>query len=507
MDTVPERFNLAAYCLSSGADGHPDKPALVIADAEGERSLSFGELDLRVRQAAQGFRDLGLDVGDRVMLRLPSNDAYAVNLLGAIAAGLVAVPSTDRLTPREAGVLAVDSGARIIVKEPWCRAPDTHAPHATFVDGTVAAAIGQASDKPLGYASTAADDPAFLVYTSGTTGRPKGVLHAHRAAWGRRPMRAGWTGIGPDDVVLHAGRLNWTYALGIALIDTLSVGATAVLWSGEHEPAVWPRLCREHRATVFAAVPTVYRQILKYGEDVHDAFATLRHGLTAGEPLPGPVLDGWTEITGKPLYEALGMSEISTYVSSGPDTPTRPGSPGRPQQGRRVAVLRVDGGDQPLPSGETGLLAVHRSDPGLMLGYWKRDDEETAVFRGDWFVGGDLAEVDYDGYVWFHGRNDDLMNAFGHRVSPLEVEPVVRSHPRVVECAVAERQVRQDVSVICAYVVTDGGRVTEGELLAWCETRIADYKRPRAVVFTDALPRGRNGKLSRRELAAVRTPG
>ena len=144
--------------------------------------------------------------------------------------------------------------------------------------------------------------------------------------------------------------------------------------------------------------------------------SSLRHGVTAGEALPPALLEEWRERTGLELYEALGMSEISTFVSSGPGTPVRPGSPGRPQPGRCVAVLPVDGGDEPLPPGQTGLLAVHRTDPGLMLGYWQRPEEEAQVMRGDWFVGGDLVDIGADGYVAFHGRADDVMNAMGYRV-------------------------------------------------------------------------------------------
>lgn len=144
--------------------------------------------------------------------------------------------------------------------------------------------------------------------------------------------------------------------------------------------------------------------------------SSLRHGLSAGEALSPTLLGVWRQATGTELYEALGMSECSTYVSSSPEVPVRPGSPGKPQAGRGVVALAIDGGEAPLQAGETGLLAVHRSDPGLMLGYWKRPEEEALVYRGEWFVGGDLASFDGDGYMRYHGRNDDLMNAMRYRV-------------------------------------------------------------------------------------------
>lgn len=166
----------------------------------------------------------------------------------------------------------------------------------------------------------------------------------------------------------------------------------------------------------------------------------------------------WQEATGLPLYEALGMSEISTYVSSGPTVPTRPGSPGKPQEGRCIAILPVEPTDPaegaaPLPTGRTGLLAIHRTDPGLMLGYWERPDEDAAARHGEWFVGGDLAHLDDDGYLIHHGRADDVMNPGGFRVSPQEVEHVLAAAPGVADVGVTEVEIRAGVRVVGAFVV------------------------------------------------------
>jgi acyl-coenzyme A synthetase/AMP-(fatty) acid ligase len=198
------------------------------------------------------------------------------------------------------------------------------------------------------------------------------------------------------------------------------------------------------------------------------------------------------------------MSEISTYISSSPATGVRRGSPGRPQAGRAVVILPVEGGTDPVPAGRSGLIAVHRSDPGLMLGYWRRPEEEAEVYRGDWFVGGDLARMDEDGWVWFEGRRDDLMNAFGYRVSPLEVEQVIARHPAVAEVGVAEVAVRSDVSVIAAFVVPrSGAEPRANDILGFAEGELAGYKMPREVYFVDHLPRTANGKVVRRQLAGL----
>jgi acyl-coenzyme A synthetase/AMP-(fatty) acid ligase len=222
-----------------------------------------------------------------------------------------------------------------------------------------------------------------------------------------------------------------------------------------------------------------------------------------------PAIDReWRSRTGRVLYEALGMTEVSTYISCSPSVPIRPGSPGKPQEGRCVSILPIDGGTEPLPCGEVGLLALHRSDPAMMIGYWNRPAETAEVFRGDWFCGGDLARMDEDGYVWFEGRNDDLMNAMGYRVSPLEVETVLASHPGVSECAVCEVGIREDVSIVAAFVVRKpDADVTADAVLVHASENLAQYKCPREVFFVDALPRTANGKLFRRGLAALAASG
>lgn len=320
-------------------------------------------------------------------------------------------------------------------------------------------------------------------------------------------MHDAWLGLREGDVLLHAGAFNWTYTLGVGLTDPWINRATALIYNGARDPGVWVRLIGAHRATIFAAVPGVYRQLLR-SPDLEEAdLSSLRHGVTAGEALPPALLEEWRERTGLELYEALGMSEISTFVSSGPGTPVRPGSPGRSQPGRCVAVLPVDGGDEPLGPGQTGLLAVHRTDPGLMLGYWRRPEEEAQVLRGDWFVGGDLVEIGADGYLAFHGRADDVMNAMGYRVSPLEVEDCLARHPSVAEVGVTEVEVRPGVRIIAAFVVPrdadDPDDVDPAILLAHAAEHLAAYKRPREIVYVAALPRTGNGKLRRRDLVRL----
>lgn len=495
-------FNLARYCLGAAVD--PRKPALLVAEGPAGRIVetwSYAEMTEAVARTAGGFAAHGLARGERVLLRVGNTSAFPILFFGAIAAGLAPIPTSTMLTEREVDLILADSGARIVVGDGSGAMPSD--PGAAVVIGPSGiAALGAAA--PMPFAETAPNDLAFLVYTSGTSGRPKGVAHAQRVVLGRRPMRAGWYGLEPSDRLFHAGAFNWTYTLGAGLMDPWSVGATSIVHLGERPPESWPDLLETTGATLFAAVPGLYRRILKYAAVTPDRFPALRHGLTAGEALKPALHAEWVAATGRPLFEALGMSEISTYVSSSPTVPTRPGSPGKPQAGRKVAVLPLAAGGadaaRPLLPGEGGIIAVHRSDPGLMLGYWGLPDETAAAMRGDWFLTGDVAHFDADGYLWYEGRADDQMNAFGYRVAPEEVERAIAEHPAVAEAAVKETRAG-DISVITAFVVRrDGRSVDAAELDRHMAARLADYKRPRAWVFVTELPHTGSGKVMRRAL-------
>lgn len=500
-EPVSARFNLARYCLAENARLRPDKTAMILVGAGSEFRMTFAEADLAVRRLAAGLQSLGLAPRSRIMIRMANDADYALTYFATMAAGYVALPSSAQLTANEAAYLLENSGAAAVAASAELAADLVLPPGVLLLDPGKLQQLKQFSPLP-DYIDTAADDPAYLVYTSGTTGRPKGVLHAHRAAWGRRPMHQGWLGLRDSDVMLHAGAFNWTYTLGVGLVDPWAVGATTVLYNGPRDINVWPQLLARYKATIFAAVPTLYRQILKYCDlDAYD-LTSLRHGATAGEALPPALLQEWQDRTAKPLYEALGMSEISTYISTGPGMTIKPGSPGKPQPGRRIAILSPDNDSTtPLPQGETGLLAVHRSDPSMMLGYWHRPEEEALVYRGDWFCGGDLASLDADGYVWHHGRNDDVMNAMGYRVSPVEVEMALADHPAIAEVAITEIRVRADVSVVAAFIVLREGMTADpAELGRFAEGRLAAYKCPREWRFVTSLPRTANGKVQRKKL-------
>jgi acetyl-CoA synthetase len=505
-------FNMAQYCIANAAAATPHKTALLVYNSPGANhpveEWSFDDIERAALQIARGLADLGLKRGDRIAIRLGNSSRSALLFFGAIAGGFIALPLSEQLTDGELRALLEDSGASVIATSEalseaalpaGVRILSAEAIENMCCKQSAAPSSGNAAH----YADTRRDDGAYLIYTSGTTARPKGVLHAHRVAEGRAPTYQGWYGIRPNDRVLHAGSFNWTYTLGTGLIDPWANGATSIVYTGEKTPHVWPQLIAQTGATLFAAVPSLLRQIMKYAAPGPIDVGQLRHGLIAGERPPEDLFDAWSQRTGTPLYEALGMSEISTYASTSPQTPRKPGTTGKPQPGRRVAILALEHGTEPLPAGAEGMIAIHRSDPGLMLRYWNRPDEDREVRRGDWFIGGDIGVIDADGYLTHLGRANDVMNAFGYRVSPQEVEAALAPYPGVAEIACSEIHVRDDVSIIAAFVVpAPSVEIDTAAMKTFAASCLAAYKIPREIFIVEHLPRTANGKIKRSALRA-----
>jgi acetyl-CoA synthetase len=362
------------------------------------------------------------------------------------------------------------------------------------LERSLAAADGTTKPHPTG-----ADDPAYLVYTSGTTGHPKGVLHAHRAMIGRTPAATHWFDFRPGDRIMHSGKFNWTYVLGSGLMDPLYNGLTVIVHEGRNDATLWPRLIAKHGCTVFIGVPTIYRQIIQKTAYSKEDVPTLRHCMSAGEHLSDEMLAAWRERFGMDVYEAIGMSEISYYISQNKFHPIRPGSAGFPQPGHDVRLLDADHNE--APAGEEGMICIRDDDPGLFLRYWNLP-EETARHRHDgWFHTGDYARRDADGYLWFVGRKDDIINTFGYRVSPHEVERVMKTHPDVADCVAIGQDVEKEKTLVAACVVLrPGAAVTEADLLAFGELHLAGYKRPKIVHLMEDYPRTKNGKVIRAQL-------
>ncbi|WP_288943331.1 class I adenylate-forming enzyme family protein [uncultured Roseovarius sp.] len=487
----PAPFNLAAHVLAH-ADDTPDKVALAILRLSGAERWSYARLKQAVLGTGTGLLQTGLKPGDRVLMRLGNTVEFPIAYLGAIAVGLVPVPTSSQLTAPEVEKMIGTLNPAVILLGPGIACPETDVP---IIEQP---ALEEMRDLPP--AQWDMGDPdrmAYIIYTSGTSGVPRAVCHAHRAIWARQMMIGGWSGLHADDRLLHAGAFNWTYTLGTGLMDPWTVGATALIPEPGITPAQLPLLLKRHDATIFAAAPGVFRKML--GPDTPLSLPKLRHGLAAGEKLSDNIRHHWEDATGTAIHEAYGMSECSTFISASPDHPASPGTLGRPQPGRHVAIVGPDG---PVEIGQEGTIAIHRSDPGLMLGYLNAPEDTAARFQGDWFLTGDQGMMDDSGDIAYLGRADDMMNAGGFRVSPLEVETVLNRHPDITQAAVTDIEVKQDTRLIMAFY-TAPNPVDADALNAYVQENLAAYKRPRGYFHVESLPTGANGKLLRRELRPI----
>lgn len=486
---APDAFNLAAYALAGGADA-PDKIALQIVGTTGAERWSYAALESAVRGTGAGLLARGLVPGDRILMRLSNSVDFPILFLGAIAAGLVPVPTSSQLTVTEVTAIAAEIAPALIAAAPGVALPE--APGCDVIGLDALAALRATA--PCDYALGDPNRLAYIIYTSGSSGTPRAVMHAHRAIWARRMMYDGWYRMSAADRILHAGAFNWTYTLGTGLLDPWALGATALIPKAGTEPRQLPLLLKRYDATIFAAAPGVYRQMLRHHATLD--LPRLRHGLSAGEKLPATLRHAWEKATGTEVHEALGMSECSTFISAAPGHPAPEGASGHPQPGRRIAVLGEDG--QPVERGTPGILAISDRDPGLFLGYLGAEEETRSRFSGEWFLTGDVVAMAEDDAVTYLGRGDDMMNAGGYRVSPLEVEHAMARCPGVADCAAVEVAVKADTTVIALFHTGDG--VDDATLSAHAEAHLARYKQPRLYVHVDALPRGPNNKLSRRQL-------
>ena len=491
----PAPFNLAEYVLAAGR-ATPDRIALVILRAGGAERWSYGRLSDAVLGVAGGLLERGLRPGDRLLLRLGNGVSFPLAFLGAIAAGIVPVPTPAGLTTTEVARVVAMVRPAMIVAGPGIALPDPVAVPVLSEADLRGFEGGPRADWAMG-------DPermAYVVMTSGTSGSPRAVAHAHRVVWARRMMHQGWEGLRPEDRLLHAGAFNWTYTLGTGLMDPWTLGATALIPGAGVTPDQLPRLLQQYEATICAAAPGVFRQMLRAPLP---ALPHLRHGLSAGESLPPALRQAWRAATGTDLHEALGMSECSTFISGAPGRPAPEGCAGYAQPGRAIAILGNDG--QPVPRDEAGMLAVSRHDPGLMLHYVQDPVETAARFCGDWFLTGDLAVMRKDGALTYLGRDDDQMNPGGYRVSPQEVEAALAGLPGVQDIAVTEVEVKPGSKVVaCFYVAPQP--LDPATLAAFAAERLARYRQPRLWQHVVALPRNANGKLNRRALAAAWRP-
>jgi acetyl-CoA synthetase len=523
---IPEYFNIGVACSDKhlGTAQANEIAMIVEDDALGTSTIAFAELALKTNLFAQVLRDLGVKVGDRVLIRLPNSLDYPIAFLGAMKMGAISVPTSTLLTAEEVAYLAKDSGAAVLVTDAnaWSvmqsqlegalgNTPNLKHVLLTQLTQAIApsklavhdleltmASVGAVEEMPI----TKAEDPAYLVYTSGTTGYPKGVLHAHRALLGRQPAAQYWFNYSEQvqDRIMHSGKFNWTYVLGTGLMDPLYLGKTVIVHEGKNDAQKWLDLIQKHQATIFIGVPTIYRQILQKTTTAKEQLPSMRHYMSAGEHLSDEVLNQWRERFGLDIYEAVGMSEFSYYLSQSKFRPIRAGSAGFPQPGHDIQLLNPDT-REPVATGEEGMICVTDTDPGLFLRYWNLDDETNKYKHDGYFFTGDYAKYDADGYIWFLGRKDDIIKSFGYRVSPYEIERVYKGHPDVADCAAIGEEIEKDKLLVVIYVILKPEvSVTPDDLLQFGKQHLAAYKSPKTVYLAKDFPRTKNGKILRKDI-------
>jgi acetyl-CoA synthetase len=520
---IPVEYNLGVD-LTRGqvCRGYGDKPALLWENAAGStRSLTYAELDALSSRLASSLTRLGVRRGDRVFLRLPNLPDFYVSALAVAKLGGVFIPSSTQFRDAEvryrlndAEAVAAITTAHLVDTIERVRGECPGLRH-VIVCGDGGAVGDQLDFSPLVNegkesfvpAGTANDDLAFLAYTSGTTGDPKGVAHLQRYPIAYEALVRFWHDYRSEDVVACPSELGWLLPVACTFLYALAHGLTVVLYDGQggrFDARRWFALFEKYRITNFTAPPTVYRMLMaEAGAARHHDLSSWRHAVSAGEPLPADTLAAIERHFGVPVLDGIGMTECMVYCYNMVGAAVRPGSCGWPGPGSVLAVLDDD--LRPVPPGADGVLCVRRdSHPGMMKEYWRKPEQTAAIFRGDWYCTGDVVTQDADGYVWFKGRNDDVIKASGYRISPFEVESCLVSHPAVHEAAVVESPDELRGKVVKAFLVLRPGMVPSetlrAEIQEFAKREMAGYKYPRKIEFVETLPKTPSGKIKRREL-------
>jgi benzoate-CoA ligase len=511
--SIPRDYN-AAYDLIERnlRAGRGEKPAYI--DDSG--AYTYSELADRVDRCAGALLELGLQPEQRVFLCLQDTIDFPTAFLGSIKAGLVPVASNTLLTSADYEYMLRDSRAcALIVSAPLLpqfeavrdRIPTLKhliVAGAETPAGPSFAALLARRRGPIPAAETCPDDTCFWLYSSGSTGAPKGTVHVHgsliqTAELYGRPI----LGITPDDVVFSAAKLFFAYGLGNALTFPLSVGATTVLMAERPTPeAVFARLKR-HRPTIFCGVPTLYSSLLANHTLPSRGDVSLRACVSAGEALPRGIGERWLRHFGVDILDGIGSTEmLHIFLSNRPGAVTY-GTTGSAVPGYQLRL--VDDSCQPVPTGEIGELQV--AGPTAAAGYWNNREKSRQTFCGPWLRTGDKYYVNESGCYVHAGRSDDMLKVGGIYVSPVEVEAALLSHPAVLEAAVIGKEDTGQLVKPLAFVVLNAGLPPTDsladDLKQYVKSRLAPYKYPRWIQFVPALPKTATGKIQRFKLRAL----
>jgi len=509
-ESLPARFNAAEYFVDRNvADGRAGSPAYLCED----RTLSYGDVQELANRTGNALLELGVRMEDRVVLLCLDAPEFLGTFWGAIKIGAVPVPINTLLRAADYIYLLNDSRARVaVISSPLLAEAGRILSEARYLEHVLVAGppgphlsweerVGRASSR-LDAAATSRDDAAFWLYSSGSTGFPKGAVHLQHdmvvcaETYGRQVL-----GIRSTDRVFSAAKLFFAYGLGNAGYFPLSVGAHAVLYPHRPVPAAAFEVITRHRPTLFFAVPTLYAGMLavKDAERRYDT-SSLRLCVSAGEALPAELYQRWLERFGVEILDGIGTTEtLHMFLSNAPGA-IRPGSSGVPVPGYEAMIVDDEG--RPVATGDTGNLRV--KGDSTMAYYWNQHEKTKQTLHGPWIQTGDKYYRDQDGYYWYCGRSDDMLKVGGIWVSPIEVEATLVAHPAVLEAAVVGHEDADALVKPKAFVVlaepSAASAALAGELREHVKTRIAHYKAPRWVEFVSALPRTATGKVQRYKL-------
>ena len=524
---TPLDFNFATDVLDCWARQNPHGLGLwwVDASAGTERKFTFRELAAFSARTAAYLRAQGVGRGDRVLLMLPRIPQWWISMLALVRLGAVPVPATLLLTAREVAYRVTNAGVRAVITT-----PEGVEKAAGFTG--IRLLVGGEQDGWLDFdhgvretvgevvgERTRADDTGSLYFTSATTGEPKMVLHTQASyGLGHRATGEWWLDLRPGEVHWNVSDLGWGKAAWSSFFGPWQMGACvfALDARGKFDPGLVLETLERFPVTTWCAPPTALRLIVR--QDLsRRRFPCLRHCVTAGEPLNPEVFSLWRAATGLDLYEGYGQTETVVLVGNfrALGGPLLPGSMGRATPGYQIGVL--DEMHRELPAGVEGEIAVrvrpHRP-LGLFHGYWHNPEETARKFQGDWYLTGDRAVKDKDGYFWFVGRKDDVIKSSGYRIGPFEVESALLEHPAVLEAAVIGKPDGLRGQIVKACVVLRPGVQGDDGLVAdlqrHCKRLVAAYKYPREVEFMAELPKTTSGKtrhVALRENAAISRPG
>jgi benzoate-CoA ligase len=512
--SVPREYNAAVDLIERNLKaGRADK----LAFRDGQASLTYGTLAERVDRCANTLRALGLEPEQRVLLILLDTIDFPVAFLGAIKAGVVPVPVNTLLTATEYDFMLRDSRARAVIisnalydKVAGVLADQPALRHVVVSggDGRGQARFGDllAKAEPRAAAApTGADDACFWLYSSGSTGAPKGVIHLHAhliltAELYAKPI----LGIRESDIVYSAAKLFFAYGLGNALTFPMAVGASSVLLPERPTPASVSRILKSEQPTIFYGVPTLYAALLASNDLPKRGDMALRRCVSAGEALPEEIGRRWSERVGVEILDGIGSTEMLHIFLSNRPGDVRYGTTGKPVPGYELRLVGDHG--SPVAAGEIGELQI--SGPTSAPFYWNQRERSRATFLGPWTRSGDKYRQDADGYYAYCGRTDDMLKVGGIYVSPFEVEAALMTHDSVLEAAVIGDADEQKLIKPRAYVVVKPGVRPDPALAealqAHVKSKLAPYKYPRWIEFADELPKTATGKIQRFKLRALR---